>query len=52
MIHAHSHWHDRAIGFAYVSPQHVDESLAEIDRCVAGGPFERPVRLAGAAGLF
>ncbi len=39
VLQAISHWHDRAFGFAYVSPKHVDASLAEIERCVANGPM-------------
>ena len=39
VLQALSHWHDRAFGFAYVSPKHVDVSLAEIDRCVRDGPL-------------
>jgi uncharacterized protein len=39
VLQALSHWHDRAFGFAYVSPKHVDVSLAEIDRCVRNGPL-------------
>lgn len=30
---------DRAFGFAYVSGEHPDESLQEIERCVANGPM-------------
>jgi predicted TIM-barrel fold metal-dependent hydrolase len=33
------HFHDRAFGFVYVSGEHVDASLAEIERCVARGPM-------------
>lgn len=39
ILQALSHWHDRAFGFAYVSGEHVDVSLAEIERCVANGPM-------------
>ncbi|MCA9077966.1 MAG: amidohydrolase family protein [Planctomycetaceae bacterium] len=39
VLQAISHWHDRAFGFAYVSPQHVEASLAEIERCIANGPM-------------
>lgn len=39
VLQALSHWHDRAFGFAYVSPKHVDVSLAEIDRCIRNGPL-------------
>ncbi len=33
------HWGERAFGFAYLNPHFVDESLAELDRCVARGPM-------------
>jgi len=39
VLQALSHYHDRAFGFAYVSPAHVETSLAEIDRCVRDGPM-------------
>lgn len=39
VLQALSHWHDRAFGFVYVSPKHVDASLREIDRCVRDGPM-------------
>ena len=39
VLQALSHWHDRAFGFAYVSPKYVDESLKEIERCIANGPM-------------
>jgi predicted TIM-barrel fold metal-dependent hydrolase len=39
VLQALSHWHDRALGFVYVSPKHVDASLREIDRCVRDGPM-------------
>lgn len=39
VLQALAHWHDRAFGFAYVNPKHVDESLAEMDRCVRDGPL-------------
>ncbi len=39
VIQALTHWHDRAFGFAYVSPQFVEESLAEIARCIENGPL-------------
>lgn len=39
VIQALSHWHDRAFGFVYLNPKHVDESLRELDRCVAAGPL-------------
>ncbi len=39
VMQALTHWHDRAFGFAYVSPQFVEASLAEIDRCIKNGPL-------------
>src|SRR5688572_21132523 len=30
---------DRAFGFVYLSPKHVEVSLAELDRCVRDGPM-------------
>lgn len=39
VLQALSHWHHRAFGFAYASPNHVEASLAEIDRCVRDGPM-------------
>lgn len=39
VLQALSHWHDRAFGFAYVNPNHVEASLAEIDRCIRDGPM-------------
>jgi len=32
-------WHDRAFGFVYLTPNHVEASLAELDRCVRDGPM-------------
>jgi uncharacterized protein len=32
-------FHDRAFGFVYLTPKHVDASLAELDRCVRDGPM-------------
>src|SRR6266516_4080855 len=32
-------WHHRAFGFVYLNPNHVEESLAELDRCVRDGPM-------------
>jgi predicted TIM-barrel fold metal-dependent hydrolase len=37
ILQAMSHWSDRVFGFCYCSGQHVDASLAEIERCVAKG---------------
>ena len=39
VLQALAHWHDRAFGFVYVSGEHVDASLREIDRCVRDGPM-------------
>ena len=39
VLQALSHWHDRAFGFVYVNPKHVEASLREIDRCVRDGPM-------------
>ncbi|MFO0902762.1 MAG: amidohydrolase family protein [Pirellulales bacterium] len=39
VLQAIAHWQDRAFGFAYVSPEHVDASLRELDRCVKDGPM-------------
>ena len=32
-------WSHRAFGFVYLNPNHVEESLAELDRCVRDGPM-------------
>lgn len=39
VLQALQHWNDRAFGFAYVSGEHVEASLKEIDRCIANGPM-------------
>jgi predicted TIM-barrel fold metal-dependent hydrolase len=39
VLQALAHWHDRAFGFVYLNPKYVDESLAELDRCVRDGPM-------------
>jgi predicted TIM-barrel fold metal-dependent hydrolase len=39
VLQALSHWHHRAFGFVYMSPQHLDFSLKEFDRCVKNGPM-------------
>jgi hypothetical protein len=39
VLQARSHYHDRAFGFCYVSGDHVEASLEEIDRCVHKGPM-------------
>ncbi len=32
-------WPDRALGYAYVNPNHVDHSLEEMKRCIVRGPM-------------
>src|SRR5262245_2829433 len=39
VLQALSHHHDRAFGFVYLNPRHVDASLKELDRCVRDGPM-------------
>jgi predicted TIM-barrel fold metal-dependent hydrolase len=39
VLAALAHYHDRAFGLCYVSPEHVDTSLSEIERCVRNGPM-------------
>lgn len=39
VLQALSHWHHRAFGFVYLSPEHVEFSLQEFDRCVVKGPM-------------
>ncbi len=39
VLRALSHYHDRAFGFCYVSGEHPDASLKELDRCVRDGPM-------------
>ncbi|WP_152050980.1 amidohydrolase family protein [Tautonia marina] len=39
VLEALTHWNDRALGLAYVSPAHVETSLDEIKRCVRDGPM-------------
>ena len=39
VLDALEHWSERAFGFVYLNPQYVDESLAELERCVAKGPM-------------
>jgi predicted TIM-barrel fold metal-dependent hydrolase len=39
VMRAVSHYPDRAFGSVYLSPNHVDFSLAEFDRCVRNGPM-------------
>ena len=39
VLAALTHWHDRAFGFCYVSAEHVEASLKEMDRSIANGPM-------------
>jgi predicted TIM-barrel fold metal-dependent hydrolase len=39
VLQAMSHWSDRTFGFCYVSGQHVQASLEEMERCIAQGPM-------------
>jgi predicted TIM-barrel fold metal-dependent hydrolase len=39
VLQALTHWHDRAFGFVYLNPNHVEDSLKELDRCVRDGPM-------------
>jgi predicted TIM-barrel fold metal-dependent hydrolase len=39
ILAALQHWHHRAFGFVYLNPNHVEASLAELDRCVRDGPM-------------
>lgn len=39
VIQALSHHRDRALGLAYINPRFEQESLEEIDRCIARGPL-------------
>ncbi len=39
VLEAISHYHDRAFGFCYVSGEHVEASLDEMERCIANGPM-------------
>jgi hypothetical protein len=39
VLAALENWHDRAFGFVYLNPNHVEASLAELDRCVRDGPM-------------
>lgn len=39
VLQALEHHHDRAFGFVYVSPEHPEASLKEIDRCIRDGPM-------------
>lgn len=39
VLAALKNWHHRAFGFVYLNPNHVEASLAELDRCVRDGPM-------------
>jgi uncharacterized protein len=39
VLAALAHYHDRAYGLCYVSGEHVETSLQELDRCVRDGPM-------------
>lgn len=39
VLEAISKFPDRTFGFVYLNPKHLEESLAELDRCVARGPM-------------
>jgi predicted TIM-barrel fold metal-dependent hydrolase len=39
VMQAMSHWADRTHGFCYVSGEHVEFSLTEMDRCIKHGPM-------------
>lgn len=39
VMQAMSHWSNRTHGFCYVSGEHVEFSLAEMDRCIKHGPM-------------
>ena len=39
VLQAVNRFPERAFGFVYLSPNHVEASLAELDRCVAHGPM-------------
>ncbi len=39
VLQALEHWHDRALGYCYVSPKYPEASIREIDRCVRDGPM-------------
>jgi predicted TIM-barrel fold metal-dependent hydrolase len=39
VLSALEHWSQRAFGFVYLNPHFVDESLAELERCVVKGPM-------------
>ncbi len=39
VLRALDHWRDRAYGFVYLNPNHLELSLREFDRCVRDGPM-------------
>jgi hypothetical protein len=39
VLRAVTRWPQRAFGFVYLNPNHVEASLAELDRCVRDGPM-------------
>ncbi len=39
VLRALDHWRDRAFGFVYLNPNHLELSLKEFDRCVRDGPM-------------
>jgi predicted TIM-barrel fold metal-dependent hydrolase len=39
VLQAIARFPDRTFGFVYLNPRHVDESLVELERCVAKGPM-------------
>lgn len=39
IIEAIRDWPHRVLGYAYVSPNHIDRSLEEMERCIARGPM-------------
>src|SRR3954468_6677358 len=39
VLRAVTRWPKRAFGFVYLSPNHVETSLRELDRCVRDGPM-------------
>lgn len=39
VLEAVEHSQGRALGFVYLNPKHTEESLRELDRCVANGPM-------------
>jgi len=39
VLQALSHWHHRAFGFVYLSPNHPQVSVDEFNRCVRDGPM-------------